>query len=93
MKIFKSEFAIWWFIFTVIIFVKYILIGNPTDSIFETPTYKDYGIIFKIVAVIVWATVLGSLLNWIYKLISKNYNPKVHLSIIGVLVIIQIFTL
>ena len=93
MKIFKSEFAIWWFIFTVIIFAKYILIGNSTDSIFETPAYKDYGIIFKIVTVIIWATVLGSLLNWIYKLISKNYNPKVHLSIIGALVITLILIL
>lgn len=93
MKIFKSEFALWWFVFAVIIVAKYIILGNPSDSIFDTPTYKDYGIIFKTVSVIIWATVLGSILNWIYKLISKNYNPKVHLSIIGVLVIIQIFTL
>jgi len=93
MKIFKSEFAIWWFAFICIIAAKYIFIGNPNDSIFETPTYKNYGVMFKIAAVIIWSTVLGSLLNWIYKLISKNYNPKVHLSIIGALVIVQIFTL
>tara|TARA_B110000093_G_C12651418_1_gene278397 strand:- start:94 stop:375 length:282 start_codon:yes stop_codon:yes gene_type:complete len=93
MKIFKSEFALWWFVFAVIIFTKYLLLGNPSDSIFDTHTYKDYGVIFKTVSVTIWATVLGSLLNWIYKLIFNNYNPKVHLCIIGVLVIIQIFTL
>ena len=92
-KIFKQEFAVWWLVFAVIIVAKYALLGNSNDSLFNTPTYESYGIVFKVVSIILWSSVFGTLFNWIYKLISSNYNPKVHLSIIGVQILILLFIL
>jgi len=47
----------------------------------------------KIVSIILWSSVFGTLFNWIYKLTSYNYNPKVHLSIIGVQILILLYIL
>ena len=73
--------------------VKYVFIGNSNNSLFDTLAYESYGIVFKIVSIILWSSVFGTLFNWIYKLISSNYNPKVHLSIIGVQILILLFIL
>jgi len=92
-KIFKQEFAVWWLIFVGIITVKYVFLGNSNNSLFDSPAYESYGIVFKIVSIILWSSVFGTLFNWIYKLISNNYNPKVHLSIIGVQILILLYIL
>ena len=92
-KILKQEFAIWWLVFASIIVAKYSLLGNSNDSLFDTSAYESYGIVFKVVSIILWSSVFGTLFNWIYKLISSNYNPKVHLSIIGVIILILLFIL
>ena len=90
MKIFKSEFAIWWFLFASIAAAKYVILGNSASSIYDTAIYEDVGILFKVASALLWSTVLGSLFNWVYKLISKSYNPKIHLSIIGFFILILI---
>ena len=92
-KIFKQEFAVWWFVFVGIIIVKYVFLGNSNDSLFDTPSYENYGIIFKVIAIILWSTVFGFFFHWIYKLMFSNYNPKVHLSIIGVIILILLYIL
>ena len=92
-KIFKQEFAVWWLVFAGIMLLNILYLGNSNDSLFDTPAYESYGIVFKVVSIILWSSVFGTLFNWIYKLISSNYNPKVHLSIIGVQILILLYIL
>ena len=92
-KIIKMEFGIWWLIFAAAIAAKFIIFGNATGSIFSSPAYEKYGLLFKVVTIILWASVFGSFLNWIYVKISKNSNPKIHLSIIGFLILLSFVVL
>ena len=92
-EIYKKEYVLWWFSFAVAIALKFILLGYSSSSFWNTPTYENYGIIFKIVAILFWSTVFGSLIKWIYKLFSKKYNPKIHLIIIGTIIFILLIIL
>ena len=92
-EIYKKEYVVWWFAFAVVIAIKFVVFGNASNSIFNTATYENYGIVYKIVAILLWTTVFGSLIKWIYKFFSKRYNPKIHLIIIGIMILLALLVL
>jgi len=75
-KLFKIEYTIWWLVIILVIGLKFTLFGNAEGGLFSTPTYSKYGLLFKIISILLWSSVFGSLLNWIYKLISKKIVKK-----------------
>lgn len=92
-KLFKIEYTIWWLVIILVIGLKYILFGNAEGGLFSTPTYSKYGLLFKIISILLWSSVFGSLLNWIYKLILKKNSEKIHLIIISILVFLSLIVL
>tara|TARA_B100000795_G_scaffold1908_1_gene1282 strand:+ start:2236 stop:2520 length:285 start_codon:yes stop_codon:yes gene_type:complete len=92
-KLFKIEYAIWWLIIILVIGLKFIFVGNAEEGLFSTPTYSKYGLLFKIIVILLWSSVFGSLLNWIYKLISKKNSEKIHLTIISILAFLSLIIL
>jgi hypothetical protein len=92
-KLFKKKYAIWWLVIILVIGLKFILFGNAEEGLFSTPTYSKYGLLFKIISILLWSSVFGSLLNWIYKLISKKDSEKIHLIIISTLAFLSLIIL
>ena len=92
-KILKKEYAIWWLIIICVIGLKFTLIGNAEGGLFNTPAYSKYGLLFKIIVILLWSSVFGSLLNWIYKLISRKNSEKSHLIIISIIASLSLIIL
>jgi hypothetical protein len=75
-KILKLEYALWWLILASLIIFKFMAIGNAENSLFNTPTYLKYGIIFKVIVILLWSSVFGTLLNWLFSKIFKKLNEE-----------------
>ncbi len=92
-KIFKKEYALWWFILALIVGLKYMLLGVNDHSVWRTETYAESGIVFIIFGTLFNGAVFGMPVYGIYGLISKKWDEKIYMIIISIISLLSLFIL
>ncbi len=92
-KILKKEYALWWFVLSLVIGLKYILIGVNENSVWRTETYAESGIVFLIFGTLFNGAVFGMPVYGIYGLISKKWDEKIYMIIISIISLLSLFIL
>lgn len=89
-KIFKKEYVMWWFILAVIISLKYIVFGKSEDSLWDTKTYANYGIMFIVIGTLFTSVIFAMPFYGLYGIISKKWNEKIFMVVISIFSLILI---
>jgi hypothetical protein len=92
-KIFKKDYALWWFILAFLIGLKYILFGINENSLWKTETYAESGIIFIIFGTLFNGAVFGMPVYGLYGLISKKWDEKNYMIIISIISLLSLIIL